>query len=130
MSILREIFAHKQQEVADARLEISPEQLARQASQIAVQANFKAALQDTARPSPRLIAEIKYKSPSKGVLIKDYDPRSLANAYAENGAAAISVLTDEKHFGGSLEILKTVHSQELGLPLLRKDFIFDRYQLL
>ncbi len=130
MSILEEIFAHKKMVAAAARQQISPEQLTLQASQMTAQVDFKAALQDTTRPAPRLIAEIKYKSPSKGVLNKDFNPRTLADSYAANGAAAISVLTDEKYFGGSLEMLKTVHAQALGVPLLRKDFIFDRYQLL
>ena len=130
MSILEEIFAHKQQVVATARQQLSPEQLAVQASQMTDPVDFKSALQDTTRPAPRLIAEIKFKSPSKGVLSKDINPRALAATYAENGAAAISVLTDVKYFGGSLEILKTVYTQALGVPLLRKDFIFDLYQLL
>ncbi len=130
MSILEEIFAHKKMEVATARQRISPELLAFQANQMTAQVDFKAALQDAARPAPRLIAEIKYKSPSKGVLNRDINPQTLASSYAANGAAAISVLTDEKYFGGSLDILKTVHAQALGVSLLRKDFIFDRYQLL
>jgi len=130
MSILEEIFAHKKLEVATARQQISPAQLEFQAIQMTAQVDFKAALQDTTRPAPRLIAEIKFKSPSKGVLNRAINPQTLAGSYAVNGAAAISVLTDEKYFGGSLEILKTVHAQALGLPLLRKDFIFDQYQLL
>ncbi len=79
---------------------------------------------------PRLIAEVKYRSPSKGILRPAFDPLGLAHSYAQNGAAAISVLTDEKYFGGSLEILREIAALDLGLPLLRKDFIFDRYQLL
>ena len=130
MSILEEIFAHKQQVVATARQQLSPERLADQASQMTDPIDFKSALQEPTRPAPRLIAEIKYKSPSKGVLNKELDPQALAASYAENGAAAISVLTDGEYFGGSLEILKTVYTQALGVPLLRKDFIFDRYQLL
>jgi indole-3-glycerol phosphate synthase len=130
MSILEKIFAHKKQEVAAARQQLSEEQLAVQVNQMAAQVDFKASLQDTSKPAPHLIAEIKYKSPSKGILNQDFDPESLAEIYAENGAAAISVLTDEKYFGGSLNILHTIHGQALGLPLLRKDFIFDRYQLL
>ena len=130
MSILEEIFTHKKLEVATARQQLLPEQLAAQASQMPAPVDFKAALQDATRPAPRLIAEIKYKSPSKGVLNKDFDPHVLANCYAKNGAAAISVLTDERYFGGSLEILRSVHTQALGVPLLRKDFIFDHYQLL
>jgi len=130
MSILEEIFAHKKQEVAEVRLHLRLEQLAEKASQMPPPIDFKAALLDSSRPTPRLIAEIKRKSPSKGVLRKDLDPLTLASIYADNGSAAISVLTDEKYFGGSLDDLKDVHALELGLPLLRKDFIFDSYQLL
>ncbi len=81
-------------------------------------------------PKPRLIAEVKFRSPSKGILRSTYDPLELARTYAEKGAAAISVLTDEKYFGGSLGVLEDIANLDLGLPLLRKDFIFDRYQLL
>ena len=130
MSILEEIFTHKQQEVAISRQRLPIEQLTSQASQITGQVEFKAAIQRTGNQTPRLIAEIKFKSPSKGVLNENLDPIGIAKIYAENGAAAISVLTDKKYFGGSLEILKNVHAQGFGLPLLRKDFIFDRYQLL
>jgi indole-3-glycerol phosphate synthase len=130
MSILEEIFAHKQHEVVIARQRVSAEQLAVQASQIIGQIDFKAALKNTSSRTPRLIAEIKFKSPSKGILSNNFNPQFLAETYTENGAAAISVLTDKKYFDGSLEILKNVYAQELGVPLLRKDFIFDRYQLL
>jgi len=130
MSILDEIFAHKKNEVKAARHHLPFEQLRIQADQTPAPCDFKNALKDANRPAPRLIAEIKYKSPSKGVLNKNFNPKALANTYKQNGAAAISVLTDEQFFGGDLEILKSVHSQGLGLPILRKDFIFDRYQLL
>jgi indole-3-glycerol phosphate synthase len=92
--------------------------------------DFTATLRRVTNSALRLIAEVKYRSPSKGILCPDFDPLGLARTYAENGAAAISVLTDEKYFGGSLEILKSIANLDLGLPLLRKDFIFDRYQLL
>lgn len=75
-----------------------------------------------------LIAEIKKASPSKGVLIEDFDPETLAEIYAENGAAAISVLTDERFFQGSLEHLEIVR-ETVDLPLLRKDFIIDPLQV-
>ncbi len=76
-----------------------------------------------------VIAEIKKASPSKGIIKADLDPISFAKIYSENGAAAISVLTEENYFLGSLETLKAVR-EVTDLPLLRKDFIIDRYQVL
>ena len=79
----------------------------------------------------RLIAEVKKASPSKGLICPDLDPVELARTYAQSGAAAISVLTEERYFQGSLEHLSAI-SQELEgrkIPLLRKDFIFDPYQV-
>jgi indole-3-glycerol phosphate synthase len=76
-----------------------------------------------------IIAEFKRKSPSKGVLNADADPVQVAKAYEENGASAISVLTDEHFFGGSAEDLMSVR-EAVSLPLLRKDFVIDEYQLL
>lgn len=82
------------------------------------------------RESLCLIAEVKKASPSRGALRADIDAVSLATCYAKNGAAAISVLTDAKYFQGSLEDLLAVRrSLPDGPPLLRKDFIFDIYQL-
>jgi indole-3-glycerol phosphate synthase len=76
-----------------------------------------------------LIAEVKKASPSKGILVADFDPLAIAQVYAGNGAAAISVLTDEKFFQGSLSHLQRIRSQ-VNLPLLRKDFIIDPLQVL
>lgn len=76
----------------------------------------------------RLIAEVKHASPSRGILRPDFDPVALAKTYAQSGAAAISVLTDEKHFQGSLDHLAAIR-HEVALPLLRKDFILDPYQI-
>ena len=83
------------------------------------------------RPPPggvRLIAEVKRASPSGGVFAESFDPAARARAYAAHGAAAVSVLTDEKFFQGSLEHLRAVRAQ-VELPLLRKDFTVDEYQL-
>lgn len=77
---------------------------------------------------PAVIAEIKRASPSKGLLARDFHPLRLARAYLQAGAAAISVITDEPYFQGSLEYLAAVRSQ-VGLPLLRKDFILDPVQI-
>ena len=76
----------------------------------------------------RLIAEVKRASPSRGVFAESFDPAAQARAYAAHGAAAVSVLTDEKFFQGSLEHLRAVRAQ-VELPLLRKDFTVDEYQL-
>lgn len=75
-----------------------------------------------------IIAEVKKASPSKGVIREDFDPVEIAIDYEANGAAAISVLTEEKYFKGSLDFLSAIR-ERVTLPLLRKDFIFDDYQL-
>ena len=79
----------------------------------------------------RVIAEVKRASPSKGVFKEGLDAANLARAYAENGAAAISVLTNEDHFKGSIDDMAAAHSAvfTLGVPVLRKEFIFDPYQI-
>lgn len=76
-----------------------------------------------------IIAEIKRRSPSKGIIREDFDPVAIARNYTENGAAAISCLTEEDFFDGSLEYLRAVRGIT-PLPILRKDFIFDEYQLI
>ncbi len=75
-----------------------------------------------------MIAEIKQKSPSKGILRENFDPVRIAKSYRKGGARALSVLTDRKFFGGSVEILKKVR-RATPLPLLRKDFILEEYQV-
>lgn len=187
MSILDEIFAHKRTEVATAKQRVPESELEKQALATPIPPNFTRALTNAEKPAPRLIAEVKHRSPSKGILCLDFDPLRLARTYAENGAAAISVLTDEKYFGGRLEYLREIaemfraeiysrdrrgmnppatqqrrinpaeggrfvgsddfsrsdittevvttmdgprSSAFIRIPLLRKDFIFDRYQLL
>ena len=88
---------------------------------------FVAALGDG--PAPRVIAECKRRSPSRGILRENYRPAEHASAYAAAGAAAISVLTEPTFFDGALEHLRQVRAA-VTLPLLRKDFIVDRYQIL
>lgn len=90
-------------------------------------AGFLSALRDG--PSPRVIAECKRRSPSRGILRKDYDPAAHARAYAAAGAAAISVLTEPTFFDGALEHLAAVRAA-VTIPILRKDFIVTRYQVL
>jgi indole-3-glycerol phosphate synthase len=79
----------------------------------------------------RIIAEVKKASPSRGIICRDFNPVKIATVYAENGAAAISVLTESRYFKGSLEHLNHIKSAlgDMHPPLLRKDFIFDPYQV-
>ena len=79
-------------------------------------------------PAPRVIAECKRRSPSRGILRADYDPAAHARSYEESGAAAISVLTEPTFFDGAPEDLRAVRAA-VGLPLLRKDFIVSEYQI-
>ena len=130
MSILDQIFAHKRTEVAAAKKEMPETALDAAIEGLPSLPGFAAAIKGRSKATPRLIAEVKYRSPSKGILCPDFNPLDLAATYAREGAAAISVLTDQKYFGGSLDYLRDIAALGLGVPLLRKDFIFDRYQLL
>ncbi len=127
MSKLAEILARKPDEVAAAKRLTSAERMSERARSVAARPRgFRAALQ--AAPAPRVIAEIKRRSPSRGVIRADFDAVAIARAYAGAGAAALSVLTDERDFGGSLAILAAVRAA-VALPLLRKDFVVDAYQI-
>lgn len=124
--ILDRILAHKYLEVAQRRTDLPLEQLREQALAQAPPRDFIGALRQAGQPA--LIAECKKASPSKGLLRSAYDPVQLARTYAENGAAALSVLTDELFFQGSLNDL-TAARETAALPALRKDFIVDGYQV-
>jgi indole-3-glycerol phosphate synthase len=88
--------------------------------------SFAQALSNTS--GVNVIAEVKHRSPSKGIIREDFDPVRIAQSYSEGGAAALSVLCEEDFFGGSLNHLEAIR-KEVDLPLLRKDFIFDEYQI-
>src|SRR5438876_11716662 len=127
MSVLQEIVANTREEVAQRRTATPRAALERRCADATPALDFEGAL----RPSPgavRLIAEVKKASPSRGVLAEDLDPATLAATYAAHGADAISVLTDEKYFHGSLDDLRRVRAA-VDVPLLRKDFTIDEYQL-
>src|SRR5579863_7418905 len=123
-STLDEIFAAKRTEVRAQRAAVPPAAIAAAATRAPAPRDFIAALR--AR-KPAIIAEVKRASPSKGDILPGLDPAAVARAYAAGGAAAISVLTD-RHFKGSLDDLRTVRAA-VDLPILRKDFIFDGYQI-
>lgn len=123
-SVLERIFADKRMELEQRRREIGLDEVRARAARCAPPRDFIGALK--AR-RPAIITEIKRASPSKGDILPNLDPAQVARTYAVNGAAAISVLTDA-HFKGSLDDLKLVR-QTVDLPLLRKDFIFDEYQV-
>ncbi|MGD9645787.1 MAG: indole-3-glycerol phosphate synthase TrpC [Pirellulales bacterium] len=125
-TILDQIVAEKRREIAAARAALPERELTARLADAPPLRDFFAAL---AAPGPiKLIAEIKKASPSKGVIRDDFDPVAIARIYAEHGATCLSVLTDEPHFQGKLEYLSAVR-QVVTLPVLRKDFILDRYQL-
>jgi indole-3-glycerol phosphate synthase len=132
MTILDEIFAHKKLEVAAAQQAKPLTAIRAEAEAAPVSADFIGSIrnqQSKNSNSPALIAEVKKASPSRGLLCPDFDPLLLARTYAENGAAAISVLTDEKYFQGHLNYLSQIHAALPSTPLLRKDFVLDPYQV-
>ena len=85
-------------------------------------------LKSLSRPGRRVIAEVKRASPSQGVIRQDFDPVGIASSYEANGAAALSVVTEERFFSGSLRYLSDIASK-VSLPILRKDFVVDPYQI-
>jgi indole-3-glycerol phosphate synthase/phosphoribosylanthranilate isomerase len=127
MTILDEIFAHKRTELAERKQARPLAGIQAEAKHAAPPRDFVAALKGD-RSRPALIAEVKRASPSRGLLAPDFDPLHLARTYQQNGAAAISVLTDEHFFQGHLDHLKAIR-EKVDLPILRKDFVFDPYQV-
>jgi indole-3-glycerol phosphate synthase len=126
-TILEKIVASKRQEIAEARSAVPERDLERSIEQAPRPRDFRGALE--AGPDVQIIAEVKKASPSAGVICADFDPVAIARTYQKHGAACISVLTDHPFFQGSLDYLRQVR-QAVQTPLLRKDFILERYQLL
>ncbi len=125
--VLAQIVADKKQQVAQSISQVPLDTLKDRASQAQPPRNFFTAV---TRPNGqlRVIAEVKKASPSAGVIREDFDPVAIAKAYHEAGAAAISCLTDEKYFQGSLDYIGLI-KDAVPLPVLRKDFIIDPYQV-
>ena len=127
-NILDKIIADKRDEVQQRRSQVSLEELKERVAGLPKCRNFYKAVTKPNRRGLNVIAEIKKASPSAGLIRADFDPVTIAQTYERCGADAISVLTDEKYFQGRLEYLEQV-KQAVALPVLRKDFIVDPWQI-
>jgi len=128
MNVLREIMNEKRRELEATQQAIplaAIREAAVEARERAVPNVFRAALQ---RDGINIIAEFKRRSPSKGWISQDVDPAEMALSYERGGAAAVSVLTEQNRFAGSLDDLRAVRGS-VSIPVLRKDFVFDEYQV-
>ncbi|NIX59337.1 MAG: indole-3-glycerol phosphate synthase TrpC [candidate division Zixibacteria bacterium] len=124
--ILDEIIENKKIEVAESKNTLTFEVLKQQIDEALPPRDFFDAINP--KGQLKIISEVKHASPSKGVFREDFDPVKIAESYSSGGASAISVLTDEKYFKGSLQYLKNIR-ERVSTPLLRKDFIVDPYQV-
>jgi len=124
--ILDEIVAYKKKELLETKRRTSFADQKQRAADAGPTRGFGKAL--AAGTAIRLIAEVKKASPSKGVIREDFDPVKIAGTYEGSGAACLSVLTEKKYFQGDLGYLGAIR-KSVGLPLLRKDFIVDEYQI-
>ena len=124
--ILDDIIAHKREELAEAKRQFPLADIRARAADAGPVRGFGKAL--AAGADILLIAEVKKASPSKGVIREDFDPAGIARVYEESGATCLSVLTEKRFFHGDLEYLGRIR-KSVALPLLRKDFIIDEYQI-
>jgi indole-3-glycerol phosphate synthase len=127
-TVLEKIVEVKLREVEERKKKVPIEELQAKSLSVDRPRNFYAAITKQPLRKVNLIAEIKKASPSAGLIRKDFDPAELAKIYTQAGADAISVLTDETFFQGKLEFLQQV-KKVTPLPILRKDFIIDEYQI-
>ena len=124
--ILDTIIAHKRKELTAQQAQIPLPTLEAEVMNLPPTRDFQGAI--TGCGTVKLIAEVKKKSPSKGIIREDFHPVSIAKTYVENGAAAISVLTDKHFFAGELDYLRSIR-ESVDVPLLRKDFTIDPYHI-
>ncbi len=127
-TFLERIIASTRADLAERQARVPLEQMRQQAAAAPAPRDLAAALRPLPAGPARLIAEVKRASPSKGLLAERFDPVAQATAYAAGGAAAISVLTEPRHFLGALEHLSAVRAA-VDVPVLRKDFLLDPYQV-
>jgi indole-3-glycerol phosphate synthase len=125
-NILDEIVAWKRHEIAEAKRRMPLDELLVQAAEAPPVRDFRKALDDSG--PIHLIAEVKKASPSAGILRSDFDPIAIARTYQAHGASCLSVLTDSKFFQGHLTYLARIRAS-VAIPLLRKDFTIDEYQI-
>ena len=126
-SILEKIVRHKLTEIEASKSRVSLQSVKQQAADSASPLDFVSALSGN-KPHLGLIAEVKKASPSRGVIRADFDPVMIAKTYAAANANCISVLTDEEFFQGQLQFLRDIR-KAVDVPLLRKDFVLDEYQV-
>ncbi len=124
--ILDDIIANKKAELLETKRRTPLAELKGRVSEAGSARGFGKVL--SSGEGIKLIAEVKKASPSKGIIREDFDPVKIAGTYEESGASCISVLTEKKYFQGSLEYLENIRKR-VNLPLLRKDFIIDEYQV-
>lgn len=127
-NILDKILARKYEEVQNLKSECPISEFISRIAYLPPTRDFGAALTRNDAGIPAVIAEVKKASPSRGIIREDFDPRKISRAYEAGGAAAISVLTDADFFQGSLSYLSEV-KETVNIPVLRKDFIVDAYQI-
>lgn len=125
--ILDDIVASKRREIEQAKQRLPEAELQRRLAGRQVERPFAQALRES-EAHPALIAELKRKSPSRGMLRERFDPPRLVQEFQDAGASALSILTDEQFFGGSLDILREAQAFS-EVPILRKDFIVEPYQV-
>lgn len=125
-TILDKIVATKYEEIAQAKVALAPEALRERMAEAPAARDFFGAIR--CAKGVALIAEVKKASPSKGLIREDFQPVEIAKTYAAHGATCISVLTDEQYFQGHLDFLRAIR-REVDIPLLRKDFVIDPYQV-